>query len=196
MIAVKLGDGFAITVRDITVRQNLELELKSLATKDGLTGICNRRTFDESILKEWQLCQKEEKPLSLIMCDVDYFKLYNDCDGNQIGDDCLKKVAKILENTMQRPSDLVGRFGGEEFAIILPNTEQKGAITVAKRIQEAIRLQAISHEGSKVSDIISISMGIATMIPIAESCPETLINRADQALYAAKNQGRDRYVVL
>ncbi len=195
-IAVKLGDGFAITVRDITVRKNLELKLKNLATKDGLTGICNRRTFDETILKEWQLCQREEKPLSLIMCDVDYFKLYNDFYKHQMGDDALKRIAKILENTIQRPSDLVARFGGEEFAILLPQTDQDGTITVAKRIQAAIRLQAIPHEQSKVSNIISVSMGIATMIPIAKSYPDILINRADKALYVAKNQGRDRYIVF
>ncbi|MDJ0845746.1 diguanylate cyclase domain-containing protein [Crocosphaera sp.] len=195
-IAVKLGDGFAITVRDITVRKHLELKLKNLATKDGLTGICNRRTFDETIRKEWKLFQREKTPLSLIICDLDYFGFYNNFYGHQMGDDCLKKVAQIMEDTIQRPGDLVARFGGEEFAIILPQTDQHGAITVAKRIQEAIRLQAIPHEQSKVSDIVSVSMGIATMIPIAESNPDILIKRADQALYSAKNQGRDRYFIL
>ncbi|MDJ0508429.1 MAG: diguanylate cyclase [Crocosphaera sp.] len=195
-IAVKLGDGFAITVRDITLRKKLELEQQYLATKDGLTGICNRRTFDETILKEWQICQREENPLSLIMCDLDYFGLYNNFYGHQMGDDSLKIIAKTLEDTIQRPRDLVCRFGGEEFAIILPNTNQQGAITVAKRIQEAIRLQAIPHQRSKVSEIVSISMGIAAMIPTAESSPNTLISKADKALYMAKNRGRDRYVVF
>ncbi|MGK7942191.1 MAG: diguanylate cyclase [Crocosphaera sp.] len=157
-IAVKLGDGFAINVRDITMRKNLELELKNIATKDGLTGICNRRTFDETIRKEWQIGQREENPLSLIMCDLDYFGFYNNFYGHQMGDDSLKIIAKILEDTIQRPRDLVGRFGGEEFAMILPHTEQDGAITVAKRIQEAIRLQAIPHQRSKVSDIVSVSL--------------------------------------
>lgn len=194
-IAVKLGDGFAITVRDITVRKNLELELNRLAIKDGLTGISNRRTFDQTIVKEWQCCHRQQQPLSLILSDVDNFKFYNDFYGHQLGDDCLKKVAQTLENTLQRPSDLVARYGGEEFAVILPNTDQEGAIKVAKRIQEAIRLQAIPHEKSKVSKIVSVSIGISSMIPTLETSPDTLIKMADQALYQAKEQGRDRYAI-
>ena len=195
-IAVKLGDGFAITVRDITTRKNLELKLNSLATKDGLTNIYNRRTFDETIVKEWQRCYREKQPLSLILCDLDYFKHYNDFYGHPAGDDCLKKVAQTLDNSITRLSDLLARFGGEEFAILLPNTDKNGAITIAKRIQIAIRLETIPHEKSVVSDIVSISIGIATMIPVLENSSHTLIEMADQALYQAKNQGRDRYSVL
>ena len=193
--AVKLADGLTITVRDISARKKVELELNYLATRDGLTGICNRRSFDEILVREWGRCQREKQFLSLILCDVDYFKLYNDFYGHQRGDDCLKQIAKIINDTLKRSSDLVARYGGEEFVAILPNTHREGAIALVENIQKAIRLQAIPHEKSKVSAIVSLSLGIASIIPTLETSPNTLIEMADRALYQAKEQGRDRYSV-
>ncbi|MGD1808631.1 diguanylate cyclase [Dapis sp. BLCC M126] len=193
--AVKLADGLTITVRDITARKKVELELNSLATRDGLTGIYNRRSFDEILVREWGRCQREKQFLSLILCDVDYFKLYNDFYGHQGGDNCLKQIAKTINDALKRSSDLVARYGGEEFVVILPHTNREGAIALVENIQKAIRLQAIPHEKSEVSAVVSLSLGIASMIPTLESSPNTLIEMADQALYQAKDRGRDCYSV-
>ena len=193
--AVKLNDGLTITIRDITTRKKVELELNRLATIDGLTGIANRRTFDQKILQEWQQSQQEKTPLSVILCDIDYFKFYNDFYGHQAGDDCLKIVAKTIENSIKKSSNLVARYGGEEFVIILPNTNQEEAKKLAENIKKEIFLQGIPHQKSKVSDLISLSLGIATMIPIENSSPDILINMADQALYQAKKQGRNQYYI-
>lgn len=192
-IAVKLGDGFAITIRDITVRKELELESNRLATIDGLTGISNRRTFDQTLIEQWQSCQRQKQYLSLILCDIDYFKLYNDFYGHQKGDDCLKIVAQTINNVIKRPLDLVARYGGEEFVVILPNTNQEGAILIAQEIQQSVRLKAIPHQASKVSSTISLSLGIASLIPTPQTSFNILINLADQALYSAKQQGRDQF---
>ncbi|WP_293131551.1 diguanylate cyclase [Okeania sp. SIO3I5] len=192
--AVKLVDGFSVTVRDITENKKQELELKTFASIDGLTGISNRRIFDRSLAKEWQICQREKQPLSLIMIDIDYFKKYNDFYGHQKGDDCLSRVAKALSKTIERPRDIVARYGGEEFAIVLPNTERPGAIAIADRIQQAIRVLRIPHERSEVNTIISLSLGIACVIPTANNSPENLIDMADRAMYKAKQQGRNQAV--
>ncbi len=193
-IAVKLADGFAITVRDITARKKLELELNHLATIDGLTGIANRRSFQETIVKEWQRCQREKQPLSLILFDLDYFKLYNDFYGHQAGDNCLKQVAQAAKKVINRPYDLIARYGGEEFVILLPHTNQQGAILIAELTQQAICKIAIPHERSQVSSIVSATMGIASIIPSSENSPDALIAMADKALYIAKQEGRDRAI--
>ncbi|MGD1699816.1 diguanylate cyclase domain-containing protein [Dapis sp. BLCC M229] len=194
-IAVKLADGFAITVRDITVRKKLELELNYLATIDGLTGIANRRNFQETIVKEWQRCQREKQPLSLILFDLDYFKLYNDFYGHQAGDNCLKQVAQAAKNVLSRSYDLIARYGGEEFVILLPNTNQEGASSIAELIRQTLHKIAIPHKESKVSSIVSASLGIASIIPSSESSPDALITMADKALYIAKQEGRDRAMI-
>ncbi|MGK7918590.1 MAG: diguanylate cyclase [Trichodesmium sp.] len=194
-IAVKLADGFSITIRDITARKKLELELHNLANLDGLTGISNRRIFDKTLAKEWQICQREKQPLTLILIDIDYFKKYNDDYGHQQGDDCLICVADALAQVVKRPRDMVARYGGEEFVLILPNTQHEGAIAISEQIQQRIRELAITHESSEVSAIVSLSLGIASVIPATESSPQELINMADQALYQAKKQGRDRAVI-
>ncbi|NET25037.1 diguanylate cyclase domain-containing protein [Okeania sp. SIO1I7] len=194
-IAVKLADGFAVTVRDITERKTLELELNRLATIDGLTGVYNRSTFDQTIVQEWQRAQREKQPLSLILFDADYFKLYNDYYGHQAGDNCLVQIAHAASETVKRPGDFVARYGGEEFVIILPNTDRQGAIAVAEGIRQAIQLLAIPHERSEVSSVVSVSMGIACVIPTTDSSPETLISMADQAMYKAKQQGRNLAIV-
>lgn len=194
-IAVKLGDGFAITVRDITERKKLELQLEKMANSDCLTGVNNRRSFKEISMKEWQRCQREKQPLSLILCDIDYFKKYNDFYGHQAGDECIIKVAQTIKEQLKRASDCVARYGGEEFVIILPNTNQEGAISIIKSIQEAISAQNIPHKKSEITKIISLSFGLATIIPSPESSIDKLISLADNALYQAKNNGRNCYVV-
>jgi two-component system, cell cycle response regulator len=196
LIAVKLGDGFSLTVRDITERKKLDLKLTQLATIDGLTGIANRRNFDLTLEREWKRCQREEKPLSLILIDLDFFKKYNDHYGHQAGDDCLRKIALTMTNLVKRSTDLVARYGGEEFAIILPNTNSEGAIKIAEIIREKIQILQIRHEFSNISNYVTLSLGIATMIPTSEISPEKLINQADQSLYKAKSEGRDRWSKL
>ncbi|MBP0017328.1 MAG: diguanylate cyclase [Cyanobacteria bacterium SBLK] len=192
-IIIRLADGCTITIRDITDRKKLELELSRLATIDGLTQIANRRYFDRQLQQEWQRLRRERQSLALILLDVDYFKRYNDGYGHQTGDDCLRAVADLTREAVNRPADLVARYGGEEFAIVLPNTDRQGAMTVARRIRQAIRDRAIPHAQSNVSEIVTVSLGIASTIPSPESCPEALISLADEALYRAKQQGRDRY---
>ncbi|MGW8286678.1 MAG: diguanylate cyclase [Desulfobulbales bacterium] len=166
--------------------------LQKLSSLDGLTGIANRRTFDETLSKEWNRAVRDQKPLGLIMLDIDFFKLYNDHYGHQGGDDCLKKVAKGLEAAINRDADFLARYGGEEFSAILPDTDIQGAVKVAEEMRQSIKSLHIEHVKSKVSDIVSISIGVASMIPQNDTEQETLIAAADQALYKAKEEGRDR----
>ena len=170
-------------------------ELQRLANLDGLTQMANRRHFDECLLLEWQRCARERQFLSLILTDVDYFKPYNDTFGHQMGDECLRQVAAALRAKIKRPADLVARYGGEEFAIILPNTEVNGARLVAEQIQRNINELQIAHPQSMVKDTLTLSFGIASFVPQLEADASTLLAAADQALYAAKQQGRDRIVV-
>lgn len=171
-------------------------ELRRLATLDGLTGLANRRCFDEYLSSEWKRLAREQKPLSLILCDVDYFKYYNDCYGHQGGDDCLRQVAQVINRAVKRPADLVARYGGEEFAVILPNTSAEGAVNVAQFIQEEIHRLELPHAQSEVSQYITLSLGVCSTIPSVNSSPEALVSRTDEALYTAKRQGRDRIVFL
>ncbi len=198
-VAVKLGDGFAITVRDISNRKKMELELqaankklKLIANIDGLTQIANRRRFDDYLAIEWQRHQRENKPLALILIDIDYFKNYNNHYGHQGGDDCLIQVAQTLAKVPQRATDLVARYGGEEFVAILPNTNAQKALIVAESMKKAIAALNIPHAQSNISKKITISLGVASLIPNPENCLEDLIFQADQVLYLAKNQGRNR----
>lgn len=171
-------------------------ELKRLVNIDGLTQIANRRCFDERIFYEWQRLYREKQPLSLLMFDVDYFKRYNDYYGQQLGDECLLRIAQAVDQLVGRPADLVARYGGEEFIVILPNTNLEGAIIVAKMIHQVIVTLQIPHQASDVSGVVTISMGITSDIPNLERSPYLLINQADQALYYAKYQGRNRSVVF
>ena len=198
-VAVKLGDGFAITVCDISNRKKMELELQDaneklrlIANIDGLTQIANRRRFDDYLAVEWQRHQRENKPLALILIDIDYFKNYNNHYGHQGGDDCLIQVAQTLAKVPQRATDLVARYGGEEFVAILPNTNAQKALIVAESMKKAIAALNIPHAQSNISKKITISLGVASLIPNPENCLEDLIFQADQVLYLAKNQGRDR----
>ncbi|MGY6529488.1 MAG: diguanylate cyclase [Cyanobacterium sp.] len=190
--AVKLGDGFSITIRDITARKNLEVKLNRLATIDSLTKIYNRQSFDFRLSNEWSRCDRTQKPLSLILCDIDYFKPYNDFYGHQAGDECLKKVASIMDSIVKRSSDFLARYGGEEFAIILPNTPSPGAVIIANTIKEEVESAYLPHQKSEISQHITLSLGISTVIPSNRYSPEDLLNNADKALYQAKKNGRNR----
>ena len=169
--------------------------LQQLATLDGLTQIANRRLFDERLAHEWKRLARDQKPLSLILCDVDYFKRYNDRYGHLAGDVCLKKVAQAVNQTVRRPADLAARYGGEELAVILPDTDTWGAVQVAKNIQLAIQNLQLVHSMSDVSDYVTLSLGIASIAPGHDITPALLIVRADEALYKAKHQGRNAFSI-
>jgi diguanylate cyclase (GGDEF)-like protein len=171
-------------------------ELSLLVKIDGLTQIANRRHFDQHLSDDWKRLARSKQPLSLIMCDVDYFKRFNDSYGHPEGDKVLKKIADILKQVAKRPDDLPARYGGEEFAIVLPNTDLVGAMQVAEAIRQEVLALRINHKGSSVNGFVSLSLGIATVTPneIAESVrsPEDLIKIADRALYQAKHNGRNQ----
>ena len=170
-------------------------KLQKLAILDGLTGIANRRYFDLVLDKEWQRLAREKQEFSLILCDIDYFKAYNDTYGHQQGDRCLQKVAQILQQSTRRPADLVARYGGEEFAIILPNTNAPGALFLAHKIVRYLASQKIPHQHSLVSNFVTLSMGITTKIPDSKQPSSTIIEVADSLLYKAKKAGRNQVAV-
>jgi diguanylate cyclase (GGDEF)-like protein len=170
-------------------------ELAAIAYLDGLTQIANRRQLDNRLLQEWRRLQREKSPLSIIMCDVDYFKQYNDNYGHGGGDDCLKEVAKAIEASARRAADLTARYGGEEFVALLPNTPLTGALEVAKLIQAKVKSLQIPHDKSVVSEYVTLSFGVSSIIPTDASTPEELLLRADRALYQAKQAGRNQIVV-
>ena len=179
-----------------TTLEQLNSELQRLASLDGLTQIANRRRFDEYLQQQWNLLLREQQPLALILCDVDYFKKYNDCYGHQRGDDCLKQVAQAISRAVKRPADLVARYGGEEFAVILPLTNASGATIVANTIQHEIQQLQLPHIQSGISKSVTMSLGIACIVPTADTSLDSLIATADAALYEAKRQGRNRWVSL
>ncbi len=177
-----------------TALQAANQELQRLANLDGLTQVANRRRFDEYLDQEWRRLAREQLPLSLILCDVDFFKCYNDTYGHQSGDDCLRSIAAVLMAAAKRPADVVARYGGEEFVIILPNTPLEGAMQVAEEISRGVKQLRIEHRRSQVSDRITLSLGVTSIIPRLDLPPSTLISTADEALYRAKAEGRDRIV--
>jgi diguanylate cyclase (GGDEF)-like protein len=172
--------------------QKVNAELLNLANLDGLTQLANRRRFDEYLNNEWSRLAREQLPLSLVMCDIDYFKNFNDSYGHLAGDDCLRKVSQVLKQSVRRPADLAARYGGEEFAILLPNTEIDGAAIVAEQIRASVKELGILHIASEISDFVTISVGVASLVPLVDSLSTVLITAADYALYRAKELGRDR----
>ena len=168
-------------------------KLKSLVNVDGLTMVANRRCFDDWLTEQWAWLARQNQWFSLILFDLDFFKLYNDFYGHLAGDHCLTKVSQAISKKVTRAGDLVARYGGEEFAILLPNTDLAGAIVVTQVIQQTIQELAIPHLPSSVKSIVTISIGISAILPTPEISPHELIEQADQALYKAKQQGRDRY---
>ena len=189
--------GLIGSLRDITIRKAAEDKLEeahrrlaALAGQDGLTGLANRRTFDEALVKEHRRALRERSRLALLMIDVDWFKPYNDRYGHPAGDECLRRVSRAIEETLPRPGDIVARFGGEEFAVLLPNTDEAGAAIMADRIRRAVLALAIEHEASAAL-VVTISAGVAALAPGGLEGIDALMRRADQALYRAKHLGRN-----
>lgn len=177
--------------------QEANRELQRLATLDGLTQVANRRRLDEHLQQVWRRLTAEQADISFILCDVDYFKLYNDTYGHQAGDECLKEIAQAISRAVKRSEDLVARYGGEEFAVTLLYTHSKGALQVAETMQAEVAKLAISHETSLINAYVTLSTGIATMTLTADRrvSPTMLINMADNALYEAKAQGRNQIIL-
>ncbi len=165
-------------------------ELQRLSSTDGLTGIANRRFFDESLQREWRRARRNSGSVALLICDVDHFKAYNDQYGHVAGDDCLRRIAVLIQKHMERASDLAARYGGEEFAVILPETTISGAALVAERIRHAVAEQLIPHAGSSHGRV-TLSIGIAAAVPGLDNPPDDVVLDADRALYQAKSSGRD-----
>lgn len=170
-------------------------KLKLLSSLDGLTNIANRRRFDEFLEREWRRALRDENHISLIMVDIDYFKKYNDGYGHQAGDDCLKKVAGALAKDVKRPGDLVARYGGEEFAVVLSNTEAATAKNIAEKLRSNIESMGVPHDHSEAGKVVTLSIGVASVVPSRDSSPGELIEAADKALYKAKHNGRNRVEV-
>lgn len=179
------------------VRNHLELkrsrdELVRLARTDGLTGLYNRRTFDDLLAREWRRLTRTGEPLSVIMMDVDFFKLYNDTYGHGGGDTCLRRVSQAAVGALQRPADLIARYGGEEFVALLPETSLEGALAVAEAIRTAVIALQIPHSASNAAPHVTLSLGAASVIPRQGMDPAELLGIADQQLYIAKSEGRNR----
>jgi len=170
----------------------LQKELEALSFKDGLTGVANRRMFDSILETEWTNARRNSQPLSLILIDIDYFKQYNDHYGHIQGDDCLKRVGQVLDSAATRARDLVARFGGEEFALVLPETDATAALKVAERCRSLIFKEQIPHPTSPVSRILTASLGVGTIIPGHQDRPLAFIEAVDRQLYQAKQAGRNR----
>lgn len=178
-----------------TLSEQLEIanrELEYLAAFDELTRVNNRRKFDQVFQAEWQRLIREGQPLSVILCDVDHFKAYNDTYGHPHGDRCLQQIAQAISKVVKRPADYVARYGGEEFVVVLPYTDQSGAVHVAEAIRVEIETLRLPHKTSSVSNYVSLSFGVASLIPNEDVAPALLIEAADQALYIAKGKGRNR----
>ncbi len=194
--------GIVESFKDISERKRMEAdlqqanrELNRLIIIDGLTQIANRRRFDECLKQEWLRMGREKSPLSVIMCDVDSFKLYNDHYGHLLGDECLRAVARAVECCTKRPADLAARYGGEEFAVLLPNTTAEGAAAVAETIRQKVRGLMIDHAVSPADKYVTLSLGVAGVVPTGKSDPQTLLEASDSALYEAKKRGRNQVCV-
>ena len=174
--------------------QNIVTTLERLAATDYLTQIPNRRTFDERLVQEWTRAQRDKTPLSLAMLDLDFFKTYKDHYGHSAGDHCLKSISSAIKHPLRRPADFCSRYGGEEFAVILPNTDSTGAQLVLEEIRQAVLDLAIAHGFSSIAPTLTISTGFTTAVPTAGNTPEQALRIADNALYLAKLQGRNRIV--
>ncbi|MBR1130257.1 sensor domain-containing diguanylate cyclase [Bradyrhizobium iriomotense] len=190
-------DGVVAISRDITAHKQLETRLETLAIEDSLTGLANRRRFDERLKEEWARAYRDRSSLALLMIDVDHFKAYNDEYGHPAGDACLRVIARILAAEMQRAGDLAARYGGEEFAMLLPNTDAAGCARIGERIRVAIHRQGLVHASSPISGRVSASLGGAACRPTFERTAgvASLVEAADRALYAAKDAGRDRLIM-
>ena len=214
-LLVFLACGYALSIRRVRMRhknitllmqerlQLLELrtqqleqanqDLHRLSHLDSLTGVANRRRFEEALDMEWRRASRAGTPLSLIMIDTDFFKPFNDAYGHQRGDDCLTLVANTLRNALNRPGDLVARYGGDEFMILIPGTDAEGAAEVAEAMRARVEGMEITHKGSPDDKVVTISLGVVTGYPTRGFSTGELIAAADEALYHAKNEGRNRF---
>ena len=179
------------------VRTHVELKrrgdlLETLSMRDGLTGIPNRRRFDDNLGRSWRHAMRSGTPLSLIMADIDCFKAYNDTYGHMAGDECLRAVARTLTGAVKRPGDLAARFGGEEFVLVLEETTLGGALHIAESIRTAVEALGMEHKGSTAAGVVTVTLGAATAVPHPGQSPETLLCLADRKLYEAKQAGRNR----
>ena len=184
-------------MRDITRRKLAEDKLAEatrnlllLATTDGLTGLNNRRSFDNTLAKEFARCARDRQPLALLLIDVDHFKRFNDTYGHQAGDDCLKELSSRLAKLTRRPADFAARYGGEEFAVILPNMSERSALHFAEKYRKLVETMQLAHSGSPFG-VVTVSMGVVSEVPGAETSAR-LLRKADEALYRAKSDGRNR----
>lgn len=208
-IAAILGV-YSWRVRSLTVRQQelsrlvaertselakANVQLERLSRQDGLTGVATRRAFDEMLESEWRRAMRAGSEISFLLVDVDHFKLYNDTYGHQQGDECLRRTARVLAGAARRESDLVARYGGEEFAVVLPGTPLEGALVVAQSLCESVKALGLPHSASTTSEVVTISIGAASFVPVTGVEPSVLVEMADRALYQAKRQGRNRVEV-
>jgi diguanylate cyclase (GGDEF)-like protein len=187
--------GVVAISRDMTEHKDLEQKLAALATLDGLTGIANRRHFDEHLEREWARARRDGTALALLLIDVDHFKKYNDRYGHQAGDACLKRVAQTLAVQTRRAADIAARYGGEEFVLLLPDTDRAGCELIGRKIRSSLADLGIDHELNLPSRKVTVSIGGATATwQNAKASSSSLIEAADRALYSAKDEGRDRLV--
>ncbi|WP_320044694.1 diguanylate cyclase domain-containing protein [uncultured Desulfobacter sp.] len=189
------GKNKALTL-EVQKRQKIQKALEManeklilISNQDGLTGLANRRRFDDYLSREWFAHKRIKKEFSLILCDVDHFKFYNDTYGHRKGDDCLKRIAQAIEGCMRRPRDMAARYGGEEFAAILPETGLYGALQMAENIRSQVETLYIPHESSKICDHVTISLGVAVVIPNPDLTEKDFVEMADISLYEAKEEG-------
>jgi diguanylate cyclase (GGDEF)-like protein len=184
--------GVMESVRDMTAMKHAEAALRDLAGLDGLTGLPNRRTFDDVLAKEWSRSSRSGAPLSLLMIDIDHFKRFNDNFGHAGGDKCLETIANVIANSVRRIGDLPARYGGEEFALILPATDIHGALIVAENLRRSVEAREIRHPGNSASPFVTASIGAAAVLAPPNANAGEIIRFADQALYRAKALGRNR----
>ncbi len=195
LIGIIFFASLAVLFKVMSLMLKIEKSLQSDSLTDGLTGIANRRCFDHMLSHEWKKALRSKEPLSLLLIDIDYFKKYNDLYGHQEGDQCLINVSQVIQSATHRQSDIAARYGGEEFAVILPGTDTAGALTVANGLLEKIRTKKIPHRDSTIEDFLTLSIGIATAIPMPQDEFESLLKSADDALYESKEHGRNRVTV-
>ena len=195
-------DGYLWIYRDVTEDKKTEQKLQEanqllqkLSMVDGLTGIANRRCFDDTLEKAWDQLISYSEPLSLLLVDIDFFKAFNDLYGHQAGDFCLQKIGDIFKDLPLEPDGLAARYGGEEFVVLLPGRNVVQAVEAAHLVQEAVKTAQIPHMGSSVSECVTLSIGISTMVVTNNMQPATLIMEADRALYQAKDNGRNQIKV-
>lgn len=192
----KSHDSLELKVQQRTLElQEANIKLEKLASTDGLTGITNYRHFEELFDQEWKRAIRSKNSISVIMIDVDFFKLYNDTYGHQVGDECLKKMANLFSETVKRPGDIVARYGGEEFIIILPDTNAKSALHISEKLRKGVESMRIEHKASNISEFVTISLGCHTIKPGRNSESLISIRSADEALYLSKKMGRNRVSV-